>query len=257
MQGRILVVAASALFMMSRALPVRAAAPVCRQETFTETFSDGGNEGGWTIGGNEFIDNQKGKNKDFLHAPQLDTFYPIALTQGASEFTGDFAARGVTAIGAELATIHYRTQDYTFHSPTIVLINAMETPEDPSDDCIVFFQTGRDMPVPDPGRINWVQYTFPIPASSETLPQPNNGDPCPGSFCEVCILPGDPDPTGKPCWGAYKGTNCATMPDVDLTWRTVVGNVDQVYIQWLSPEWFSIFALWDVGFDNPSITTCN
>src|SRR5262245_25752127 len=79
MQGRIFVVAASALLVVSAALPVRAAAPVCRAETFTETFSDGGNEGGWTIGGNEFIDNQKGKNKDFLHAPQLDTFYPIAL----------------------------------------------------------------------------------------------------------------------------------------------------------------------------------
>ncbi len=235
-----------------------AASDTCRQSsTFTETFSGGSNEGGWTFGfGPEFMDDQRGRQKEFLRASGLDTFYPIASTSGTSVFTGDFAARGVTAIGADLATIHYRNLDYTFHSPTLVLTNWMGTPEVLDDDCIVFFQSGLDMPPPNGRTIEWMSYTFAIPSISPTLPEPNNGDPCPGGFCETCVLADDPDPTGHPCWGVWKGTNCPTLDDFDLTWRTVISHVDQVSVQWLSPEWLSAFAVWDIGIDNPSISTC-
>lgn len=230
----------------------------CRSATsFTETFASGSNVGGWTFGfGGEFFDDERGRNKEFLHAPGLDTFYPIAATTQPSVFTGNYAARGVNELAVELATIRYATTDHRFHSPTIVLTNRMGTPDDPADDCIVFFQSGLDMPPANEPKLSWVRYAFSIPSTSPTLPQPNNGDPCPGAFCETCILPGDPDPTGKPCWGVWKGTNCPVLDDLDLTWRTVIENVDQVSVQWLSIEWLSAFAIWDVGVDNPSVSTC-
>lgn len=225
--------------------------------TFVETFASGSNTGGWTFGyGGEFLDDLRGRNKEFLHAAGLDTFYPIAVTTEPSAFTGNWSARRITEFGVELATVAYVNRDHTFHSPTLVLLNWMGTPDVPDDDCIVFFQSGLDMPPANQPSITWVKYAFPVPSESPTLPEPNNGDPCPGGFCETCIPPGDPDPTGKPCWGVWKGTNCPTLDDFDLTWRTVVENVDQVYVSWLSIEWLSAFAVWDVGFDNPSITTC-
>lgn len=233
-------------------------APECRKpDTVVGTFADGVNVGGWTFGyGGEFVDDQRGRNKEFLRAPGLDTFYPIASTSGRSAFTGDWAARRVSRVGVELATLRYFNTDYRFHSPTLVLINWMGTPDAPEDDCIVFFQSGLDMPPPNQPSISWVEYAFTVPSTSERLPEPNNGDPCPGEFCETCILPGDPDPTGRPCWGVWKGTSCPTLGDPDATWRAVIRNVDQVDFSWLSIEWLSQFAIWDVAIDNPSITTC-
>lgn len=255
---RLLVIGAFALWVAT--LGTAAAAPPgeCRQATTSiETFGSGSNEGGWTFGfGGELFDDQRGRNKEFLRAPEFDTFYPIAFATGPSVFAGNYSARGVTEFGVELATIRYVNVDHTFHSPTILLVNRMGTPDVPDDDCIVFFQSGLDMPPANEPKTTWVKYAFPIPSGSPTLPQPNNGDPCPGGFCETCVLPGDPDPTGKPCWGVWKGTLCPTLHDVDLTWRTVIENVDQVWVSWLSIEWLSAFAVWDVGLDNPSITTC-
>ncbi len=249
-----------AVSVIVAALGTAVAAPPgeCRRaNVFIETFSSGTNEGGWTFHyGGEFFDNQRGRNKEFLRAPGFDTFYPIAVASGPSAFTGNYSARGVTEVAVELSTIQYFSRDHTFHSPTLVLVNRMGTPEAPEDDCIVFFQSGLDMPPANEPRMTWVKYAFAVPSRSLTLPQPNNGDPCPGDFCETCVLPGDPDPTGKPCWGVWKGTYCPTLHDLDLTWRTVIEQVDEVWVSWLTIEWLSLFTVWDVGLDNPSITTC-
>ena len=42
-------------------------------------------------------------------------------------------------------------------------------------------------------------------------------------------------------------------PGVD--WNDVITSVDRVAISWLHPAMFAIFAQWDVGMDNISITT--
>lgn len=244
--------------------PLVAAAPPagsCKKtSTFTETFAGGGNEGGWW---HHFsvLRNDGGKNKEFLYSGDAITHFPQTHTDPmgrASRFTGDFAARRVVAIGIDLATIRTdAVRDYRGMSPTLVLVNDSGTPNVIDDDCIVFFQSGAGMPLPDPARVNWTTYSFEIPSESTTLPQPNFGDPCPGRYCEVCAPTGDSvRDTQVPCWGVSKGTACPTLHDFDLTWRNVIRDVDQVRVDWMSPEWAHLIGGWQSGVDNPSITVC-
>lgn len=237
-----------------------AAPPECRKaSTFTETFADESNVGNWWHHFN-VLQTDKGKNKEHFYSGEISTFFPRTGTRGPSdEFTGDWSDKNVIEFSIDLATLAApQIRDYTSMSPTLSLVNYNGTPEDLGDDCIVFFQSGRPIPEPDPGNIGWTKYTFEVPSTSATLPQPNNGDPCPGGFCETCILTGDPlVDTQQACWGVFKGNNCPVLDDFDAVWRQVIENVDEVRVWWMSPEWFALIQPWQTAVDNPSITTCN
>ena len=63
---------------------------------------------------------------------------------------------------------------------------------------------------------------------------------------------------GVPCWGWSKptATYCPTGDDPDATWNRVMQHVDEVRITFQHPEYFSLLQDWNVGMDNPRITTC-
>ncbi len=199
-------------------LPVAAMA-----DTFTDGFDLNHNVGGWTISGNPNIDATGGNPGYWLHNPLADTFYPIVRTDGVSPFVGDFRAMGVTTIAFDAVLL-----DYDFASPpwpmSLLLRDTKGTPGDPSDDDYAYF-VGPQIPVIGQG---WVHYEFAVPSADTT-----------------------PVPAG---WtGGWAGDLENFRPGVD--WNDVVTNVDRVEIVWNHPASFAIFAQWNVGMDNISITT--
>jgi hypothetical protein len=231
-----------------------AAPGTCKKKTvFTEDFSQGvaGSDGNWWHHFNITMD-QKGKNKEYIYSGELITFWPRAATEmnAVSEFHGNYAARGVTSIDIDLATISSQLRDYTSMSPTLILVNDSGTPDDIIDDCIVFFQSGENMPLPDPAKSpNWTHYTFEIPSDSTTLPQPNLG----GGFC---IPTGGSEDTQMACWGTDEGRLCPVIDDPDMVWQTVINDVDQIKVEWMAPGWFRLIESWESAIDNASISEC-
>lgn len=229
--------------------------PQCKKQTvFTESFAGGvkASDGNWWHHFN--ITRSDGrKNKEYVYSGQITTFWPRSATEmnAVSEFHGNYAARGVTAIEIDLATISSsQLRDYTSMSPTLILVNDSGTPKDIFDDCVVFFQSGETMPLPDVSKPtpNWTHYTFEIPSGSQTLPTPNSGG--------GCIPTGSPDDTQMPCWGVDTGLLCPVIDDPDLVWQTVINDVDQIKVEWMAPGWFRLIEPWESAIDNASISEC-
>jgi hypothetical protein len=246
------------LALIATSLVVAAPNQQCKKQTvFTENFSGGveASDGDWWHHFN-ITENKKGKNKEYIFSGDITTFWPRARTEmnASSEFHGNYAARGVTSIEIELATIAApQMRDYTALSPTLILVNDSGTPDDIIDDCVVFFQSGEPIPELDPnvpGTPNWTSYTFDIPSDATTLPQPNIG----GGFC---IPTGDPSQdTQMACWGTDEGLLCPVGHDPDLVWQTVINDVDQIKVEWMAPGWFRLIEPWQAAIDNASISQC-
>src|SRR4029079_11988937 len=130
----------------SLALVLVAGAPAIA-DTFTETFDNGSNVGGWLYGGpGETIEPAGGNPGWFLHPPALDPFAPQPRTSGAdSVFTGDFQARNVSVIGIDLITI-----DVDFSAAgrplTLMLVSEAGTPGNPNDDWAAYFLGAQNIP---------------------------------------------------------------------------------------------------------------
>jgi hypothetical protein len=190
-------------------------------DTFTETFDDGSNVGGWLYGGpGETIEPTGGNPGWFLHSPALDTFAPQPRTSGAdSVFTGDFQARNVSVIGIDLITI-----DVDFSAAgrplTLMLVSEAGTPGNPNDDWAAYFMGAQNIPVPGEG---WLSYSFDVPSQSPTLP--------PG-WQTIDLGPNPPPPD----------------------WNALITNVDQVRFFYGDPTFVFIFQMWDVGLDNVTVT---
>jgi len=193
------------------------------QMTFTENFVNGNNTGGWTFGNTAFetIETQGGNPDAFYHNFFLDTFAPQpATTRGVdSPFVGDYRARGVSSVAIDLALFHV---DFTSQGRplSVLLDDDGGTPDDPLDDCAVYFVGHKPAPRPNG---NWVSYQFRIPSSSTTLPSR---------------------------W-AVQGCGGLTG---DQAWNRVIAGVDRLRFFVGDPELFFIFQVWDIGLDNPTIT---
>lgn len=227
--------------------------------TVTETFSDGQIEGGWGFNpGSDFesIQPRGGNPQEYLLNRFLSAAYPIARTELGLEsaFTGNYRERGVTEISFDLNAYRSNLNLFAERYVSLVLVNDSGTPEVFEDDCFVFFTSDQNMPDPTqqrhPERPQWVEYSFSIPSDSPTLPEPNHVGECPECI-ESCPA------LGEPCWGWSRDTLCPTRDDAQLTWNTVIQDVDQVWISFQHPEYFSLIQDWSVGLDNPSITTCS
>ena len=117
---------------------------------------------------------------------------------------------------------------------------------------MVFFASGMLTPTPKKyGEETWERYELLVPSQSEGLPQPNAGVSCPpGIPCETCPS------LYEPCWGVYQFTECPTKTDHDLTWSTVIQDVDQIRIVLGHPEFPTLEQEWRVGIDNPTLYSC-
>ncbi|MHC4948946.1 MAG: hypothetical protein ACYTG1_11900 [Planctomycetota bacterium] len=188
--------------------------------TFTETFDGGSNEGSWTWGAGDSTPAAGGNPGAYLRTDGLDTFAPQPRTQAAvSEFTGDYRAQDVSAIGVDLVTLAAAT---TGGRPaTLMLIHDNDTPGDPFDDTAAYFMAAN---IPAFGE-GWVSYDYVVPSQETTLPAGwlllNLGD------------------SGAPA---------------NHTWDEVMQDVSEVRFFYGDPTFFFIFQQWTLGLDNVRIT---
>jgi hypothetical protein len=191
--------------------------------TFTETFGNTSNEGQWSWnGGFQFVRSKGGNRGRFLQARFNDTFAPQAATALGvdSEFTGDYRATRVISVGADFETL--RVDFSADERPlSVLLISDPGTPEDPSDDCTVYFVGSKFAPTPADG---WQSYSFNIPADATTL---------------------------SPGWGVLEGCPEASP---DAAWNRTIQDVDRLEFFYGDPTFFFIFQNFDTGLDNPTIS---
>jgi hypothetical protein len=190
---------------------------------FRESFTNGSNEGLWTFGNAADSFPSTGGNPGFwLRNNFLDTFAPQpSTTYGvSSQFTGDYRARGVDGLVADVQVLDV---DFSAGERPLspILYSDANTP-DPADDCSIFQLGTADIPLPDQG---WKRFKFAVPSSSPTMP---------------------------PRWATLNG--CAGLNE-DQAWNAVIGDVDQVTFFFGNPRFFFIFQFWDVGLDNVGIRT--
>ena len=187
--------------------------------TFTETFFKGTNEGGWTWNGGLVALATKGGNKSwYLRASGDDTFAPqVATAFGIdSQFTGNYRDKTISVVGADFVT--ERVDFSAAERPISVLLTSdPDTPDDPLDDCTVYF-IGADF-APEPGD-GWRTYRFGIDTTSSVLP---------------------------PGWGVLEGCPEATP---DLAWNRVIEDVDELRFFYGDPTNFFIFQQFTIGADN-------
>jgi len=190
-----------------------------KPQIFTEAFSKGTNEGGWSWDGG-IVSIQKGGNPqwylrtadDLTNAPQVATAFGID-----SEFTGNYRAKGVFRMGADFIT--ERVDDSAAGLPiSLFLTSDPGTPDDPSDDCTIYSVGAAFAPVPGEG---WRHYEF-------TLAPPY-----------YQVLPGN--------WQVLEGCN---EPTPDAAWNRVVQDVDQARFFYGDPTYFFEFQNFTVGVDN-------
>lgn len=201
-------------------LAALAAAPALAQPTtYVETFDDGLNHTGWTwdrttLGSVQTTGGNPGGyfQSALMAVPALFSADPL--------FTGDFRARRVGSIGADLAGIEFAAPP-SFIS--IALAHHNGTPDNPFDDTFAFFVT--DIAAPTNPDFGWVSFDVAIPFDALSTP---DGWQLGG------VLPQLP-------------------PTVD--WNTLITNVDEVIISWSDPSQQTL--LFDVvrGVDNIRITS--
>lgn len=209
--------------------------------TVADTFDDGINLGGWSFGNDfEGIELSGGSPGAWLHNYDLATFAPRPSTgpRLASVFTGDYRTRNVVEMAVDLRVLSASLT--TAERPlSLVFTHFSGTPEDPSDDLYVYFVGDKNIPDAVARRQGgWTAYPFSVPAASDVLPSPR-------STIE-----------GEPGWVATEGDVFTPAIDPDAVWRTVMGSVDQVTFWFHDPRYFAFLQDWNVGMDNPSVTTC-
>ncbi len=193
------------------------------QTTFVDTFESGGSAGGWSFGGPfDSIAASGGNPGRFLQTIDLDTFAPQPRTQRGldSQFTGDFAARGVRSIGVDLITT--RVDFSAAGRPlSLLLIEDNDTPFDFDDDWGAYLVGSDNVPLVGQG---WRSYDFVVPSSSTSLP---------AGWATIAF-----------------GSKSPPTPD----WNRLIRDVDQVVFFYGDPKFFFIFQMWNLGLDNARIS---
>jgi hypothetical protein len=198
------------------ALPCAAAPTV----TVTETFDGPVEEASWRVAAFDVIPEFGGWPGSYLRVIGLDTFGPRIFTvpELASKFLGDYRAKGVTGLGVD---INLFSTDFGAEGRpvSLYLTNRMD-PEDPYDDCDAVYVGSKNVPKPGTG---WKSFDFRVPSQSAGLP--------PG-----WVMVGE-------CGGL----------DPDAAWNAVITDVEHASFYFGEPDWFYIFQVWNLGFDNPRI----
>ena len=196
------------------------AAPATGQLPFVETFTNGSNVGGWTLGPPATFP-ASGGNPGYYLETLVDTYAPRPRsTDKGSPFAGDWRARGVVSVGIDLRTLSVQ---FPFDRElTLMLGNDSGTPADPLDDCVVYFLGTRRVPQVAEG---WKGFDYFVDVQSPTLP---------------------------PGWKVWSSASGCTDPDAG--WNKVIGDVSYVEYFYGNPEYFFIFDQWRVGLDNARIS---
>src|SRR5438477_7622413 len=159
-------------------LPSFAAGP---STDIIETFDELLEQATWRVGTQDKIDDEIGNPGKCLRNPDLDAAVPRPVFIGSSAFLGDYRAAGVTSLGIDVNIFAASIGVDHSRSITLVLASDMGTPDDPSDDCEVFFVGNRSLPRVGRGR---QAYEFRVPSDRTRLPpgcsRTPRGDRCRG-----------------------------------------------------------------------------
>ena len=198
------------------ALPAAAAAGV----VVIDDFEGGTNFGGWYYNGAEILESSGGNPGWWLHNPQIDNFAPIFKSAwNVANFTGDYRALGIESLSFDA-----RLNGYSVPIEMSILLRWTHgTPNDFDDDDYAYYP-GALIP---PGDGTWTHYHFDIPSQ------------------DVSAVPAG-------WFGGWSGDFENFRPGVD--WNDVIQNVDRVEIWFWHPAFFGIFAQWDAGLDNITLT---
>ncbi len=193
--------------------------------TVEETFEPGQNEAGWTWNfAGESISATGGNPDSFLMAPGLFTFGPDASTGPGvtSDWTGDYASRGVVALGADLKTLNVTR--WVPYKLTLILSSENGTPTNYDDDWGYYIIGPKEIPkvVAAPNAAGWESYDFLVPSQESRLPKG---------------------------WTAFGTTGPGK------SWADLMRSVDRVDFFYGDPGVPQLTLNWSVGLDNPRIAT--
>jgi hypothetical protein len=189
-------------------------------DQFIEPFDGGSNIGGWTYGAPlETVENSGGNPGAYLRADGIDTYAPQARTTGESAFTGDYRTMNVQSLGIDLATFYV---DFSAADrPCALMLHSDNgTPADFDDDWAAY-TLGANVPEPAEG---WQSYDFPVPSQATGWPD---------GWSSVQLGPNSPTPD----------------------WNTLMADVAAVGYFYGDPTYFFIFQMWQLGLDNPRVTS--
>jgi hypothetical protein len=191
--------------------------------TATESFDGTLDDATWRLGTLDEIDATGGHPGSFLHNPQTDSAVPTPIYIGPANtpFLGDYSAAGVISLGIDVNVYSASIGVERTRELSLVLTSDMGTPDDPSDDCDAYV-VGAKLPQPGSG---WKSYTFHVPSSRATLPS-----------------------------GWVIRGFCGGLSEDDA-WKAVITNVTRVTFPFSDPDLLWYFQIWDIGFDNPRITS--
>lgn len=190
--------------------------------TWTETFDGTIDEASWRVASFDTILPFGGSPDAYLRVGGLDTYAPrIATVAGlAPQFLGNYRGAGVIGLGVDIKL--FSTDFGAEGRPvSLYLYSDMNTPDDPYDDCEAVDVGSKNVPRPDTG---WKAFDFRVPSQSVTVP--------PG-----WVMVGE-------CGGL----------EPDAAWNYVIQNVRKASFYFGEPDYFYIFQMWNIGFDNPRIT---
>lgn len=188
-----------------------------------EDFEDFSNQAGWSYGtGNEYISGSDGNGGAFLRDPYIASAIPAAATRPGvqSEFTGDYVAQGVVAVGIDFKSFYF-SGIWPSETICLLLYNDNGTPYEWEDDWGAYTVGGKRVPpvVAGPNAAGWFNYDFHVPAGSTRLPE------------------------GWVRFGSPKAGN----------WADLMRDVSGVEFYYGDPSQYHIFRQWDLGLDNPRI----
>ena len=191
--------------------------------TTTETFDGPLDQATWRLGTLDEIEDAGGNPGAFLRNRQLDAAVPAPVFVGTapSAFVGDYRAAGVTSIAIDVNVFAASIGVDRSRTLTLLLMSEMGTPDDPSDDCAVYFVGNRSLPRVGSG---WQTYPFHLPSGKTRLP---------------------------PGW-SVSGACAGLSPDD--AWNAVVTGVTRVSFPFADPGTAWYFQVWDVGLDNVRVT---
>ncbi len=202
------------------------AAGAAGRPTTVETFSSG-NPFGWTFGTAPVVEGSGGNPGAYVHESFVDTFAPQPRVpfNSAGPWTGDLRAAGVTGMGIDL--ILFAVDFSAGGRPlTLMLTSDNGTPGDFDDDWAMYFLGADNVPLVGEG---WKSYDFDVPTATM-------GPSAPAGWQYIPFGPGSPA-TGD--------------------WDALVTDVAQAGYFYGDPTFFFIFQAWNLGMDNPRVTTAD
>ena len=202
---------------------IAAPASAALTTTVAETFDGTIDQAAWRLGTLDEIVSDGGSPGAYLRNRSFDAAVPLPVYVGAlpTPFFGDYRAAGVASLGLDVNVFAASIGVDHTRSIALVLSSDMGTPDDPADDCEVWF-AGRK-PLPSPGT-GWRAYDFRVPSDSAALP---------------------------PGW-KVNGT-CGNLSD-DAAWNRVITDVTRVSFPFSEPGIFWYFQVWDLGIDSIRIS---